>query len=217
MIEFERLINYLLNQFLVYTQNSPLIFNSGIFLVLFLILYGGYTFLYKNDSLRIIYLIAFSFFFYYKSSGGFVFLLAFSAIFNWLSGILINSFQLKKNKKIALWITILINVGLLFYFKYTFFFLQTESLSIGSQVTFTDCRRWWRRKRSRRNYTEWSWRQRLRKTQPLEGSVFVTGNMSATSPQKFVIFIILKHFFWDQSIQKIIYLLLQTKSLRIDD
>jgi len=67
MTEFERLINHLLNQFLVYSQNSPLLFNSGIFLVLFLIFYGGYIFLYKNDLLRMAYVIVFSFFFYYKS------------------------------------------------------------------------------------------------------------------------------------------------------
>lgn len=132
MIEFERLINHLLNQFLVYSQNSPLLFNSGIFLVLFLVFYGGYIFLYKNDLLRIVYVIAFSFFFYYKSSGGFVFLLGFSAIFNYLSGFFIDSFQLKKNRKITLWISILINVGLLFYFKYTFFFLKNWN-SITSQ------------------------------------------------------------------------------------
>ncbi|AFM06083.1 putative membrane protein involved in D-alanine export [Bernardetia litoralis DSM 6794] len=124
MIEFERLINHILNQFLIYTQNAPLLFNSGTFLVLFLLFYGGYIFLYKNDLLRIVYVIAFSFFFYYKSSGGFVFLLGFSAIFNYLSGFFIDSFQLKRNRKIVLWFSILINVGLLFYFKYTFFFLK---------------------------------------------------------------------------------------------
>ncbi|PIY08095.1 MAG: membrane-bound O-acyltransferase family protein [Flexibacter sp. CG_4_10_14_3_um_filter_32_15] len=124
MTEFERLINHLLNQFLVYSQNSPLLFNSGIFLVLFLIFYGGYIFLYKNDLLRMAYVIVFSFFFYYKSSGGFVFLLGFSALFNYLSGFLIDSFQLKQNRKLTLWISILVNVGLLFYFKYTLFFLK---------------------------------------------------------------------------------------------
>ena len=124
MIEFERLIHHLFNQFLVYSQDSPLLFNSGIFLVLFLFFYGGYIFLYKNDWLRIVYVIVFSFFFYYKSSGGFVVLLGFSALLNYLTGILLDSFQLKRNRKIVLWSSILINVGLLFYFKYTFFFLK---------------------------------------------------------------------------------------------
>jgi D-alanyl-lipoteichoic acid acyltransferase DltB (MBOAT superfamily) len=124
MIELERLIHHLLNQFLVYTHNEPLLFTSGIFLVLFLIFYGGYIFLYKNDLLRIVYVIIFSFFFYYKSSGGFVFLLVFSTIFNYLSGFFINSLQLKRDRKLVLWVSILINVGLFFYFKYTFFFLK---------------------------------------------------------------------------------------------
>ncbi|WP_375561016.1 MBOAT family O-acyltransferase [Bernardetia sp. OM2101] len=92
--------------------------------MLFLVFYGGYIFLYKNDLLRIVYVIIFSFFFYYKSSGGFVFLLAFSAIFNYLSGFFIDSFQLKRNRQLVLWISILINVVLLLYFKYTFFFLN---------------------------------------------------------------------------------------------
>ena len=134
MIEFGRLINHLLNKFLVYTQDAPLLFNSGIFLVLFLFFYGGYIFFYKNNLLRIIYVIAFSFFFYYKSSGSFVFLLAFSAIFNYLSGFLIDSFQLKRNRKIILWISILINIGLLFYFKYTFFFLKNWNIITSQNI-----------------------------------------------------------------------------------
>ncbi len=134
MIEFERAFNHLLNQFLVYTQNAPLLFNSGIFLVLFLLFYGGYIILYKNDLIRIVYVIAFSFFFYYKSSGSFVFLLAFSAIFNYLSGFSIDSFQLKKNRKIVLWFSILVNVGLLFYFKYTFFFLKNWNIITSQNI-----------------------------------------------------------------------------------
>ena len=70
-IDFSRLIEQLL-----YQPDSPMIFSSGIFLFLFL----GFTLIYnclgKADTLRILFVTLFSYYFYYKSSGFFFWLLA---------------------------------------------------------------------------------------------------------------------------------------------
>jgi len=70
-IDFTRLIEQL-----IYQPQSPMIFSSGIFLFLFL----GFTLIYnllgKADTLRILFVTLFSYYFYYKSSGLFFWLLA---------------------------------------------------------------------------------------------------------------------------------------------
>ena len=54
---------------LQYNPLSPLIFNSGLFLFLFVAFLGGYLLLRRTTNLRILYVILFSIYFYYKSSG----------------------------------------------------------------------------------------------------------------------------------------------------
>ena len=70
-IDFSRLIEQLL-----YQPDSPMIFSSGIFLFLFLAFTLIYNLLCKADTLRILFVTLFSYYFYYKSSGLFFWLLA---------------------------------------------------------------------------------------------------------------------------------------------
>ncbi len=70
-IDFSRLIEQLL-----YQPDSPMIFSSGIFLFLFLAFTLIYNLLGKADTLRILFVTLFSYYFYYKSSGLFFWLLA---------------------------------------------------------------------------------------------------------------------------------------------
>jgi len=65
-------LNYILNQ-LVYIENQPLIFNTGLFFVLFVIFYAVYIGTQQLKTFRVVYVLAFSLFFYYKSSGSFSF------------------------------------------------------------------------------------------------------------------------------------------------
>ena len=63
---------------LVYNETQPLFFNSGLFLFLFLLLSGGYALLAgkRQTAVRLLYLTAFSYYFYYKNAGGYCVLLA---------------------------------------------------------------------------------------------------------------------------------------------
>ena len=71
-IDFSRLVEQLL-----YQPESPMIFSSGIFLFLFLAFTLIYNSLGKADTWRILFVTFFSYYFYYKSSGLFFWLLAF--------------------------------------------------------------------------------------------------------------------------------------------
>ena len=63
---------------LTFSPTQPLLFNSGLFLFLFVAFCLGYALLSgkKNTALRLLYVTAFSYYFYYKSSGTYFFLLA---------------------------------------------------------------------------------------------------------------------------------------------
>ena len=71
-------------ELLHYDATAPLIFNSGLFLYMFVAFAAGYLLLRRADSLRILYVIAFSLYFYYKSSGIYFLLLLFSAVADYL-------------------------------------------------------------------------------------------------------------------------------------
>ncbi len=118
-IESDKLISQL-----TYNAKDPLLFNSGFFLFFFTVFLIGYQFLYKRKLLRVIYFILFSLYFFYKACGfyfGFVLLSAVVdfGLSNWLY-----ASQEKWKKKTILIFSIVINLGLLFYFKYTNFFIE---------------------------------------------------------------------------------------------
>lgn len=109
-------------EILAYNRNEPLLFNSGLFLFLFLFFCIGYYFLKNKNSLRILYTIAFSCFFYYKTSGWFVLILLFISVSDFVLAKLIYNAKRHKVRKTFLICSLLIDLGLLGYFKYTNFF-----------------------------------------------------------------------------------------------
>ena len=63
-----------------YNPKEPLLFNTGLFLGLFLVFYGIYLLTRNTFRIRLVYVICFSLFFYYKSSGTYFLLLIMSSI-----------------------------------------------------------------------------------------------------------------------------------------
>jgi alginate O-acetyltransferase complex protein AlgI len=111
-------------QQLSYNAKEPLLFNSGFFLFFFCIFLLGYQFLYKQKLSRVIYFTIFSLYFFYKACGFYFGFILLSAVvdFNLANWIYTSTDQ--KRKKAILLFSIIINLGLLFYFKYTNFFID---------------------------------------------------------------------------------------------
>ncbi len=109
---------------LTYNPREPMLFNTGMSLLFFLLLLFFYQFVYKNSRSRITYLTLISLYFYYKSGGFFFLLLVLSTVvdFNIANWIYRSDNPLKK--KILLILSLTINLGFLAYFKYTNFFLK---------------------------------------------------------------------------------------------
>ncbi len=109
----------------VYNPDEKLLFNTGLFLGLFLVFYFVYAFLRKTFYLRLTYVILFSLFFYYKSSGIYFLLLLLSSVVDYgLSQIIFRATK-DSTKKIYLVISVILNLGLLGYFKYMNFMIVT--------------------------------------------------------------------------------------------
>jgi alginate O-acetyltransferase complex protein AlgI len=117
-------IHKFLQQF-AYNPAEPLIFNSGFFLFLFTAFLFGYIKLSQSHRSKLIYVILFSLYFYYKSSGGYFVLLIFATVIDFTLAKLIYATDDKWRKKVYIVFTLIINLGLLGYFKYTNFLFET--------------------------------------------------------------------------------------------
>ncbi|MHC0442671.1 MBOAT family O-acyltransferase [Flavobacterium sp. 3-210] len=109
----------------IYNPDEKLLFNTGLFLGLFLVFYFVYAFLRKTFYLRLTYVILFSLFFYYKSSGVYFLLLLLSSVVDYGLSQIIYRATKESSKKIYLVISVILNLGLLGYFKYMNFMIVT--------------------------------------------------------------------------------------------
>lgn len=116
-------ISRLLQQ-LAYNPKDPLLFNSGFFLFFFCIFLMGYQFLFKKKLGRVIYFTIFSFYFFYKACGFYFLFILLAAIVDFNLSNWLYKAKEPKQRKLILWFSVAINLGLLFYFKYTNFFIE---------------------------------------------------------------------------------------------
>ena len=110
-----------------YDASQPLLFNTGFFLFLFLGGLGIYTLLSgrRATTVRLLYLTAFSYYFYYKNAGGYCALLAVVTLVNYLAALGIGRFKSKAAKWCMVFLAVAFMLSQLAYFKYTNFALST--------------------------------------------------------------------------------------------
>lgn len=107
----------------IFSENQPMIFTRPGFWIFLTFVLLVYSLLYRKLSLRHAWLFLASLFFYYKTGGIFFILLLISIITDYIAGIRIASTQRPTIRKIWVAVSLVVNLSLLFYFKYTFFFL----------------------------------------------------------------------------------------------
>ena len=120
----------------VYNPKEPLLFNTGLFLGLFIVFYVFYISLKNTFYQRLVYVIAFSLFFYYKSSGIYFLLLVASSVVDYNLGNLVHRTTSVFYKNLCLAFSIIINLGFLGYFKYTNFVIDTYNSVSGTHFAF---------------------------------------------------------------------------------
>lgn len=109
---FERLTNILL-----YNPSQPLLFNTGLFLFLFIIFLGAYHLLKNKPRAKMILVILFSLYFYYKNSNECVLILAAVCISDFFLAQWMTQLGDKGRRSIVA-LNVVMNLGMLTYFKY---------------------------------------------------------------------------------------------------
>ena len=118
--------NAFLQQFL-YDSKNPLLFNNGFFVYFFTLFILLFFALRNHHKARRYVFCIFSLYFFYKASGWFVGLVLVSAVVDFFLSNAIYREKSQSRKKILLVLSILFNLGMLFYFKYTDFFIEISN------------------------------------------------------------------------------------------
>ena len=118
--------NAFLQQFL-YDSKNPLLFNNGFFVYFFTLFILLFFALRNHHKARRYVFCIFSLYFFYKASGWFVGLVLVSAVVDFYLSNAIYREKSQSRKKFLLVLSILFNLGMLFYFKYTDFFIEISN------------------------------------------------------------------------------------------
>ena len=145
-----------LRHIFAFNSESPLLFTQFYFWAFFAIVYAVFAIIMEVGTqtkdnrlkatngntrlhLRNIFLMAVSWFFYYKTSGLFLLILLFVTLSDWLIAKRIYANR-KKGKKAQFWLALSIGIdlGLLCYFKYAYFFTNVFNNLFGTEIAVFD-------------------------------------------------------------------------------
>ncbi len=120
---------------LLYNPKEPLTFVSIFFWIYFSVVLVGFVMLRKRLAIRNAYLFLISLYFYYKTSYWFVFLLLFSTGVDYSIGRALGTIHQQGWRKALVALSVTINLSVLFYFKYVYFFSDILKASFGIDWT----------------------------------------------------------------------------------
>jgi len=130
----DALLNYLLKVF-SFDPDSPLLFTQLQFWAFFCLVFAGFAIAQKRRWMRNAYLFFVSLLFYYKTSGlfvGLLLLVTFSDFFIAQGIYALRNQQLWK-RKMLLTLSVFIDLSILCYFKYAYFFVDIINQTFGTQ------------------------------------------------------------------------------------
>ena len=130
-----------LRHIFAFDSNSPLLFTQFYFWAFFALVYAVFAMITNRLHLRNVFLMAVSWFFYYKTSGLFLLLLLFVTLSDWLIARRIyKNLTAKRSLKAKLWLalSVIIDLGLLCYFKYAYFFTNVINNLLGTELAVFD-------------------------------------------------------------------------------
>lgn len=110
-------------ELLRYEANSPMIFSSGLFWILFIVFLPVFALLRDRRWQMTMFVIAFSLYFYYKSSGWFFLLLVGTSLVDWGLSRLLVTLRTKGARLACMCTSIVTSLSILGFFKYANFFL----------------------------------------------------------------------------------------------
>ena len=127
-----------LDQF-AYNPDAKLLFHSGFFIFLFIGFVAVYRILLPHQRARILWTTCFSLYFYYKCAGWFWLLHILLVVVDFNLARWMEAMPTKRKKQLLLLISLVVNLGILGFFKYFNFFVenfQELSTAIGIPLDF---------------------------------------------------------------------------------
>lgn len=112
-----------LGKMMLYDPGNPMLFSSGLFWLLMLLFIPVYALLRRGTVRMGVFVLLFSLYFYYRSSGWYVGLLLFTCCADWLISRRLAQTQSVGGRKAWMWLSIFLSLGILAFFKYANFFL----------------------------------------------------------------------------------------------
>ncbi len=111
---------------LEYDAVAPVLFNSALFMFLFAAFYGVYALLSgrRTTVIRLLYVLAFSYYLYYKNAGAYIVLLAIITLVNFFAALMMNRSRRKGWRRAWLLVAVVFMLSQLAFFKYTNFLLS---------------------------------------------------------------------------------------------
>ncbi len=106
----------------LYSAENPLLFTQLYFWIFFAVVLAVYSIIYPYRSFRNLFLFIVSVFFYWKTSGIFFILLIFTTFSDFYLGNFIYRSKKPFSRKFFVSLSVILNLGLLSYFKYSYFF-----------------------------------------------------------------------------------------------
>ena len=104
-----------------FDKAHPLLFTQFYFWAFFAIVFAFFCIFKNKCLLRNAFLFFVSLFFYYKTSGLFTLILIFITVYNFFAGKWLHSRKQERSRNIVLAISVIVNLSVLFYFKYSYF------------------------------------------------------------------------------------------------
>ncbi len=114
-----------LRDILLFSAEKPLLFTQLYFWIFFAIVLAVYSVIYPYRSFRNLFLFIVSVFFYWKTSGIFILLLLFATVSDFYLGNLIFKSKTDSWRKVFVSFSIILNLSVLSYFKYSYFFTNS--------------------------------------------------------------------------------------------
>lgn len=107
-----------LRKVLAFDSAEPLLFNTCLFMLLLAALLAVYGCVRRWRGVKMVVVIAFSLYFYYKSSAEYCFILVGVCISDYLLGLLLGWLRKDVLRRMVVALNVVVNIGMLVYFKY---------------------------------------------------------------------------------------------------
>ena len=125
-----------------FDKAHPLLFTQFYFWAFFAIVFAVFSLIKNKTLLRNAFLFFVSLFFYYKTSGLFTLILIFITLYNFFGAKWLHSRKKDLSRNLVLAVSVIVNLSILFYFKYAYFITDVVNNLFGVDFKVFDVFAW---------------------------------------------------------------------------